>query len=169
MAVTTPCIISHPYRRLIVQQVHAELASVENRVVQLGSVDRSTVRSQLAAEFRVVVRACLVEARDVSVAPPSLAVCLGVVRVEVVAAGECPVAPRDPAYVRLLLGVALHVPLQVLLSLEAAWAAGLLALELDLLDDGWQVVEGEVRLGRVSPGELAGWVALALGEVTVDG
>jgi hypothetical protein len=60
---------------------------------------------------------------------------LGVVGVEVVASGEGAVTARNPANVRLFLGVALHVSLEMLLALEPPLAARLLALELHLLDD----------------------------------
>lgn len=108
---------------------------IEYRLLQRRSVDRSTIGCQLAAELRVVIWAGLIQCGDITIAATSLAVGLGVVCVEVVAAGECSMAPRHPADVRLLFRVALHVPLQVLLPLEAARAAGLFALELDLLDD----------------------------------
>lgn len=49
-------------------------------------------------------------------------------------------AARNPADMGLFLGVALHVALEVFLSLEATLAARFFALELHLLDDGWQVL-----------------------------
>lgn len=48
---------------------------------------------------------------------------------------------------RLFLRVALHVPFQVLLTLEPALASWLLALELNLLDDWRQALQGQVVLG----------------------
>jgi hypothetical protein len=83
---------------------------------------------------------------------------LGIVGVEVVAARESTVTARYPAYMGLLLGMALHVTLQVLLALESALAAGLLALELDLLDDVGQVLQAQVRPQEL----LLGWLATRL-------
>lgn len=58
-------------------------------------------------------------------------------------------AYRHPAHMRLLLRVALHMPLEVLLALEPALAARLLAFELNLLDDRRQVVQGKAVLRRL--------------------
>ena len=54
-------------------------------------------------------------------------------------------AARHPANMGLLLRMTLHVTLQMLLALEAALAARLLALELDLLDNCREVLETKVR------------------------
>jgi hypothetical protein len=113
----------------------AKITTVGNSILKLGTVKRATVRSQLATEIRVVIRAGLVEGSDIAVATAPLAVGLGVVGVQVVTSGEGAVAARNPANMRLFLGVTLHVTLEVFLTLETTLATRLLALELDLLND----------------------------------
>jgi len=120
-------------RHLLIPSINAELAI--GNVLELGSVNWTTIRCQLASEIRIIIGTGLVEGGDVAVATATLAVGLGIVCVEVIAARESTVAARHPTDMRLLLGVALHVTLEVLLALESALAAGLLAFELDLLDD----------------------------------
>jgi hypothetical protein len=74
-------------------------------------------------------------------------VSLGIVSVEVVASRKGTVAPRNPANMGLFLGMALHMPLQVLLSLEAPIATRLFAFELNLFDDWRQIFQHQVLLG----------------------
>jgi hypothetical protein len=133
---------------LIIPAVNTEV-TVGDRILQLGAVQGTTVGSQLAAEVRIVIRTGLVEGSHISVASAPLAVGLGVVGVQVVASGESAVAAGNPANVWLLLGVALHVALQVLLTLKATLATGLLALELDLLDDRGQVLQAQVGANQL--------------------
>lgn len=121
--------------RLIIPAIDAQLATVRHSIFKLAAVDGPTVGSKLSTEIRVEILTGLIESRNVAVATAPLAVGLGVVSVEVVAAGECTVTSRNPADMRLFLGVALHVTLKVLLTLETPLAARLLALELHLLDD----------------------------------
>lgn len=91
----------HP--RLIVPAVDAEITAVHHGVFQLGSRDGPAIGSQLAPEIRVKVWTGFVERGDVAVATAALAVGLGVVGVEVVAAREGSVAARHPADMGLLL------------------------------------------------------------------
>lgn len=121
--------------QLVIPAIDAELTAIGNRIFKLAAVDWATVGSQLATEIRIIILTGLIEGRDITVATTPLAVGLGVVCVEIVAAGESAVAARDPANMRLLFGVALHMALEVLLALETPLAARLLALELHLLDD----------------------------------
>jgi hypothetical protein len=121
--------------QLVVPAIDTELTAIGNSIFKLASVDWATVWSQLATEIRIIILTGLIEGRDVAVATTPLAVGLGVVCVKIVAAGESAVAARDPADMRLLFGVALHMTLEVLLALETTLAARLLALELHLLDD----------------------------------
>ena len=121
--------------RLIIPAIDAQLATVRHGIFKLAAVDRATVRSKLATEVGVEILTGLIEGRDVAVPTAPLAVGLGVVGVEVVASGEGTVATRNPANMRLFLGVALHVSLEMLLALEPPLAAWLLALELHLLND----------------------------------
>jgi hypothetical protein len=123
------------FGRLIIPAINAQLATVRHGIFKLAAVDRATVRSKLATEVGVEILTGLIEGRDVAVPTAPLAVGLGVVGVKVVASGEGTVTARNPANVRLFLGVALHVSLEMLLALEPPLAARLLALELHLLDD----------------------------------
>lgn len=132
---------------LVVPVVNVGLLGLRDRVIQLGAINGTTIRGQLTAEVWVIVRACLVKGSNIAVAATPLAVSLGVVCIEVIASGETPVASWHPAYMRLLLGVALHVPLEMLLPLESTFTTWLLASELDLLDDGGQVLKLEALLG----------------------
>lgn len=104
----------------------------------------------------------LIQGRDVAVATAPLAVGLGIVRVEVIAAGEGTVAARNPADMRLLFRVAFHVALEMFLALETSLATGLLALELHLLDDGRQVLKTEVRTKELLLGRFARRLAVTL-------
>lgn len=98
----------------------------------------------MTTEVGVIVLTSLVKSSDVAVSPSALAVSLGVVGIQVVTAGESTVASRNPADMGLLFGVALHVSLKVLLTLEASLAAGLLALELHLFDNSGQIFQAQV-------------------------
>jgi hypothetical protein len=131
--------------RLIIPAINAELTTIRDSLFEFATVDRATVGCKLATEVGIKVLTGLIEGGDVTIATAPLAVGLGVVGIEVVTARKRAMTARHPAYMRLLLGVTLHVTLKVLLTLEAALAAGLLALELHLLDDGWQVFETQVR------------------------
>lgn len=121
--------------RLIIPAIDAQLATVRHGIFKLAAIDGPTVRSKLATEVGVEILTGLIEGRDVAVPTAPLAVGLGVVGIEVVTPGEGTVATRNPANMRLLLGVALHVSLEMLLALETPLAARLLALELHLLND----------------------------------
>lgn len=121
--------------RLIIPSINAQLATIRHAVFQLAAVDGPTIRGKLSTEVGVEILTGLIEGSDVAVATAPLAVGLGIVGVEVVAAREGSVAARNPADMRLLLGVALHVTLEVFLALETPLAARLLALELHLLND----------------------------------
>jgi len=129
---------------LVIPTIDAEVTAVRHGILQLGAVKRTAVRSQLATEVWIIIRTGLVESSHIAVASAPLAVGLGVVCVQIVASGESAVAAGDPANVRLLLGMALHVALEVFLALEATLATRLLALELDLLDDRGQVLQTQV-------------------------
>lgn len=95
---------------------------------------------------------------------------LGVVGIEIVTAGEGAMTAGDPTDMGLLLGVALHVSLQVLLSLEATLATGLFTLELNLFDDGGKVLERKALLGRLLPGNLPGHGTMrTLKSIVIDG
>jgi hypothetical protein len=89
----------------------------------------------LTTELWIVVWTSLIKRGNITVTATTLAVSLGVMSVEVITAREGSVAARNPADMRLLFRVALHMSLEVLLSLETTFAAGLLASELDLFDD----------------------------------
>lgn len=122
----------------------------------------------MASEIRVKVLTGLIEGGDIAIATTPLAVGLGVVGVQIVAARECTVTTRNPAYMRLLLGVALHVTLEVLLALEATLAAGLLALELHLFDDRWQVFETQSGPKELLLRRLPGWLAVSLDQAIAE-
>jgi hypothetical protein len=94
----------------------------------------------LTTELGIVVRTGFIKRGDITVTAASLAVSLSVVSVEVITARKGPVAARNPADMRLLLRVALHMSLEVLLSLEPTFATRLLASELDLFDDGRKIL-----------------------------
>jgi hypothetical protein len=141
---------------LIIPAINAEVTIRD--VLKLGVVKRTAVGCQLATEIRIIIWAGLVEGGDIAVATTPLAVSLGIVSVEVVAAGESSVAARHPAYVGLLLGMALHMTLEVLLTLKAAFAPRLLALELDLLDDCGKILQAQVGPQQL----LFGWLASRL-------
>lgn len=70
---------------LLGPSVHTQLPGI-HRVLQLGTIDRATIGSELTPEVGVVVGAGLVQGRDVPVATAPFAVGLGVVGVEVVTA-----------------------------------------------------------------------------------
>lgn len=128
---------------LVVPAINPQLTTVRN-VFELRAIDRSTIRGELTTEVWVIIRAGLVEGSDIAIATTPLAVGLGVVSVEIVTARESALAARYPANMRLFLGVALHMTLQMFLTLEPAFATRLLALELDLLDDRRQVLQTQV-------------------------
>jgi hypothetical protein len=151
---------------LILPPVSAEVTIRD--VLQLRAVNRTSVRIQLAAELRIVIRAALVEGSHIAVATTALAVGLGVMGVEVVAARESTMAARYPAYMGLLLGVALHVTLEVLLALETALAAGLLALELNLLNDVGQVLQAHVRSQELLFRWLASWLTVCADHLAIS-
>lgn len=152
------------YIRSLQPRLLARFASIGHEILGLGVVDWSPVSGQLAAIFRVVVWAVLVQCRDIAIPAAALTVGLRVMRVQVVTARESPFAARNPAYMRLLLRVALHVSLQMLLPLEATLATGLLALELDLLDNRWKVLQTQALLRRLLPSNFPGGLALDSGE-----
>lgn len=89
------------FAHLILPPVSAEVTIRD--VLQLGAVNRTPVRVQLATELRIVIRAGLVESSHIAVAATALAVGLGVVGVEIVAARESTMAARYPANMGLLL------------------------------------------------------------------
>ena len=70
---------------LLVPSIHTHLPSV-HRVLQLGTIDRTAIGSELTPEVGVEVRAGLVQGRNVPVATAPFAVGLGVMSVEVVTA-----------------------------------------------------------------------------------
>lgn len=121
--------------RLIIPAIDAQLTTIRHAIFELAAVDGTTVGGKLSTEVGVEILTGLIQGSDVAVATAPLAVGLGIVGVEVVAAGEGAVAARNPADMRLLLGVALHVALEMFLALETPLAARLLALELHLLND----------------------------------
>lgn len=128
---------------LVVPAINPQITTVRN-VFELRAIDGSAIRGELTTEIWVIIRAGLVEGSDIAIATTPLAVGLGVVSVEIVTARESTVAARYPANMRLFLGVALHMTLQMFLTLEPTLATGLLALELDLLDDRRQVLETQI-------------------------
>jgi hypothetical protein len=105
----TLCFLRWLFAHLILPPVNAEVTIRD--VLKLRAVNRTPIWMQLAAEVRIVVGTALVEGGDIAVPTTPLAMGLGVVSVEVVAAGESTMAARHPAYVGLLLGMALHVAL----------------------------------------------------------
>lgn len=121
--------------RLIIPSIEAQLATIRHTVFKLATVDRPAVGGKKSSEVGVEILTGLIQGSDVAVATTPLAVGLGIVGVEVVAAGKGTVTARNPADMRLLLGVALHVALEMFLALETPLAARLLALELNLLND----------------------------------
>lgn len=155
--------------RLIIPAINAELAAIGHGIFKLAAVDRTTVGGQLTTEVRVEVLAGFIEGCNIAIATATLTVGLGVVGVQVVAARECTVAARDPAHMRLLLGVALHVPLEMFLALETTLAARLLALELHLLNDRRQVLEAESGSKELFLRGFARRLAMTLHQaITVD-
>lgn len=121
--------------RLIIPAIDAQLATIRHAIFKLAAIDGPTVRGKLSTEVRVEILTGLIQGSDVAVATAPLAVGLGIVGIQVVAAREGTVAARNPAYMRLLLGVTLHVAFEMFLALETSLAARLLALELHLLND----------------------------------
>jgi hypothetical protein len=119
----------------VIPGFNVSLLGLRNRVIKLGAIDGTTVRSQLSTKVGIIVRAGLIKGGNITVAATPLAVSLCVMCVEVVASRETAVASGYPANMGFLLGVTLHVSLEMFLSLESALATRLLAAELDLLDD----------------------------------
>lgn len=148
--------------RLVVPAVHADITTIHDGILQFGSVDRSAIRCELATELRVEVCAGIIKSGDVAVSSTTLAVRLRIVGIEIITAGKGTVATWNPAHMRLFLRVALHVTLQVLLALEAALATGLLALELNLLDNGRQVFQAQIGAGQLLLGGFAGGLAVGV-------
>lgn len=70
---------------LLIPSIHTQLPSI-HRVLQLGTIDRTAIGSELTPEVGVKVGAGLVQGRNVPVATAPFAVGLGVVSIEVVAA-----------------------------------------------------------------------------------
>jgi hypothetical protein len=111
----------------------------------------------------------IVEGSDIAVTTAALAVGLGVVGIEVIAPGECAVAAWNPTNMGLLLGVALHVPLEMLLALETSLAARLLALELNLLDHSGEVFKAKVGANQLLFGGFSRRLAMSPHDaITVD-
>lgn len=52
--------------------------------------------------------------------------------------------------------------LEMLLALEAALASGLLALKLNLFDNGWQVLQAQIGAGQLLLGGFAGRLAVGV-------
>lgn len=121
--------------RLIIPSINAQLATIRHAIFKFAAVNGPTIGGKLSTEVGIEILTAVIEGSDVAVATAPLAVGLGVVSVEVVAAREGAVAARNPTDMRLLLGVALHVALEMFLALETPLAARLLALELHLLND----------------------------------
>lgn len=140
---------------LVIPGVDTQVTAVGHGVLQFRAINGTSVRRELATEVRIVIRAGLVEGSNIAVASSPLAVGLGVVGIQVVTTGESSVAAGHPADMGLFLGMALHVALQMLLALETTLATRLLALELDLLDDGWQVLEAQVGAHKLLLRRLA--------------
>ena len=138
----------------VIPGVYTDFASVGNDIFQLRPVDRSTILGELPAEVRIVVGARLIQSGHISVATAALAVGLGVVGIEVIAAPEGALAPGHPADMGLLFGVALHMPLQMFMPLESPFATGLLALELDLANDMGQGIQRHFLAGRLLASNL---------------
>jgi hypothetical protein len=88
--------------QLVIPAIDAKLTAIGHSVFELAAVDGTTVGRQLAAEIRIIILTGVVESRDVSVATTPLAVGLGIMCVEIVAAREGAVASRDPTNVRFL-------------------------------------------------------------------
>lgn len=97
----------------------------------------------MTTEVRVVIGAGVVESSHVTIPSATLAMSLGIVCVEIVTTRKCPIAAGDPTNMGLLLGVAFHMSLQMFLSLKTTLATRFFASKLDLLYDGWKVLEFE--------------------------
>lgn len=121
--------------RLIIPSINAQLATIRHAIFKFAAVNGPTIGGKLSTEVGIEILTSVIEGSNVAVATAPLAVGLSIVSVEVVAAREGAVASRDPTDMRLLLGVTLHVALEMFLALETPLAARLLALELHLLND----------------------------------
>lgn len=150
---------------LFIPTINAEV-TVRN-ILKLGTINGASIRCQLTPELRIVIWAVLVEGGDIAVATTTLAVGLRIVCIEVVAPGESSVAARNPANMRLLFGMTLHVTLEVLLALKSALAARFLALELDLLDDWGQIFQTQGGAQELLLGWLARWLAVCAEHVAI--
>lgn len=151
-------------RLVIPAAINAKVATVRNSIFKLSAVHRATIGGKLTPEVRVEVWTGVIQGSHITVATSSLAVGLRVMSIQIVAARKRAVASGNPADMGLFLRVALHVTLEVFLALEPTLAAGLLALELDLLDDWRQVLETQCRSKKLLLGRLAGWLAMALNQ-----
>jgi hypothetical protein len=103
----------------ILPGIHPNVARPGDGIFQLGPIDRTPIRCQLSPKVRIIIRTLIIKRRNISIAPTSLTVSRGIVSVEAVASREGTVAPGNPSNMGHFLGMALHMPLQVLLSLEA--------------------------------------------------
>lgn len=74
------------FGHLVIPPVHILIVAVRHRIVKRAAADRATISRQLAAEVRVVIQTGLVESGDVTISTTPLAVCLGVMCIEIVAA-----------------------------------------------------------------------------------
>lgn len=88
---------------LVVPAIHADITTIHDRILQLGSIDRSAIRCQLATEFRVKIGAGVVQGSNVAVPSTTFAVSFGIMGIEIVAAGKSAVTAWNPAHMRLLL------------------------------------------------------------------